>query len=562
VRAAPHPVGAPPIRGRFRAPEFPLWRKFHLPEPVSKASCLRGPIIVQETDISTSFEGLGLIPELLRAVAEQGYTTPTPIQAQAIPLVLSGRDLLGAAQTGTGKTAGFTLPLLQRLAPTATKSFSPALHPVRCLILTPTRELAIQVHDSVKTYGKHVPLRSFCVYGGININPQIEELKRGVEILVATPGRLLDLVGQKAVNLGKVQILVLDEADRMLDMGFIPDIKRIIALLPAMRQTLLFSATFSDEIRRLSAQFLKDPATVEVARRNTPVEAISQYVYFMDANRKRELLAHLVKKNDWDQVLVFCKTKHGANRLASQLQKDHINADAIHGNKSQNARIRALEDFKAGKVKVLVATDIAARGLDIEELPHVVNFDLPHVAEDYVHRIGRTGRAGATGQALSLVCAEDRPLLGAIERLINKKIEVRHVDGFEAGRPGKAEPGHAPARAPGAEREGKRGEPQSRRGGESKRGGDESRRGGGESRRGGEESRQRPGRSRDRQEERAPRYSPSAAPKTSGNSAGMDFNKPYEPSPSAASSASEEAAQSQKRRSTQPIPALFRKKAA
>ncbi|MFL5519788.1 MAG: DEAD/DEAH box helicase, partial [Gemmatimonadales bacterium] len=386
--------------------------------------------------MSTSFESLGLIPELLRAVAEQGYTEATPIQAQAIPLVLAGRDLLGAAQTGTGKTAGFTLPLLQRLAPTATKSFSPALHPVRCLILTPTRELAIQVADSVKTYGKHIPLRSFVVYGGVNINPQIEELKRGVEILVATPGRLLDLVGQKAVNLGKVQILVLDEADRMLDMGFIPDIKRIIALLPMMRQTLLFSATFSDEIRKLSAQFLKDPATVEVARRNEPIALVSQYVHLIDANRKRELLSHLVKKNNWEQVLVFCKTKHGANRLASQLQKDHINADAIHGNKSQNARIRALEDFKSGKIKVLVATDVAARGLDIEELPHVVNFDLPHVAEDYVHRIGRTGRAGATGEALSLVCAEDRPLLGAIERLINRKIDVRNVDGFEAGRPG------------------------------------------------------------------------------------------------------------------------------
>jgi ATP-dependent RNA helicase RhlE len=283
---------------------------------------------------------------------------------------------------------------------------------VRCLILTPTRELAIQVHESVKTYGKYVPLRSFVVYGGININPQIEELKRGVEILVATPGRLLDLVGQKAVNLGKVQILVLDEADRMLDMGFIPDIKRIIALLPPIRQTLLFSATFSDEIRKLSQQFLKDPATVEVARRNTPVEAISQYVHFIDANRKRELLSHLVKKNNWDQVLVFCKTKHGANRLASQLQKDRINADAIHGNKSQNARIRALEDFKAGKVKVLVATDIAARGLDIEELPHVVNFDLSQIPRIKSNASDAPAGSGSTGEAVSLVAAEDRCCLG------------------------------------------------------------------------------------------------------------------------------------------------------
>src|SRR5690349_4686344 len=401
----------------------------------------------QEIDISTSFESLGLMPELLRAVAEQGYTEPTPIQSQAIPVVLSGRDLLGAAQTGTGKTAGFTLPVLQRLAPLATKSFSPALHPVRCLILTPTRELAIQVHESVKAYGKHIPLRSFCVYGGVNINPQIEEMKRGVEILVATPGRLLDLVGQKAVNLGKVQILVLDEADRMLDMGFIPDIKRIIGMLPPQRQTLLFSATFSDEIRRLSAQFLFDPTTVEVARHNTPVEAITQYVHPVDAARKRELLAQLVKSNGWQQVLVFCKTKHGANRLASQLQRDGIRADAIHGNKSQNARIRALEDFKSGEVKVLVATDVAARGLDIEELPHVVNYDLPHVAEDYVHRIGRTGRAGVEGEAVSLVSHEDRPLMAAIERLMNRKVESRAIAGFEPGSAG-SRPAPQPRPAP------------------------------------------------------------------------------------------------------------------
>jgi ATP-dependent RNA helicase RhlE len=444
----------------------------------------------------------------------------------------------------------------------ATRSFSPALHPVRCLILTPTRELAIQVHESVKTYGKHVPLRSFVVYGGVNINPQIEELKRGVEILVATPGRLLDLVGQKAVNLGKVQILVLDEADRMLDMGFIPDIKRIIALLPQMRQTLLFSATFSDEIRRLSAQFLKDPATVEVARRNEPIALVSQYVYLIEANRKRELLSHLVKKNNWEQVLVFCKTKHGANRLASQLQKDHINADAIHGNKSQNARVRALEEFKAGKIKVLVATDVAARGLDIEDLPHVVNFDLPHVAEDYVHRIGRTGRAGATGEALSLVCGEDRPLLGAIERLINRKIEVRQVEGFDTGRAGSAreEPAGraadgrressnrtrgtrketAPAGAPAEARE-----PQGRKDGEQ-----QARRG-----RGGEEKR------RSRNEERPTRYRPSPTQPTSGNSGGMDFNKPYEPSATATASAAEPE-QPRARRTSQPIPALFRKKAA
>jgi ATP-dependent RNA helicase RhlE len=404
---------------------------------------------------------------------------------------------------------------------------------VRCLILTPTRELAIQVHESVKTYGKHVPLRSYVVYGGVNINPQIEELKKGVEILVATPGRLLDLIGQRALNLGKVQILVLDEADRMLDMGFIPDIKRIIALVPAMRQTLLFSATFSEEIRKLSAQFLKDPATVEVARRNTPAELVTQYVHFVDANRKREMLSHLVRKNEWEQVLVFCKTKHGANRLASQLQRDRINADAIHGNKSQNARIKALDDFKEGKVKVLVATDIAARGLDIEELPHVVNFDLPHVPEDYVHRIGRTGRAGSTGEALSLVCAEDRPLLGAIERLINRKIEVREVSGFEAGFGGSRS---SESRSDALTHSEPRGKSRGDRG--SKR----------------EE--------RARREERAPRASPAApAPRTSGNTGGMDFSKPYEPSPSAKPIEQPDQAPVRKR-PVQAIPALFRRKAA
>jgi ATP-dependent RNA helicase RhlE len=519
----------------------------------------------QEIVISTSFESLGLLPELLRAVADKGYTEPTPIQSQAIPIVLSGRDLLGAAQTGTGKTAGFTLPLLQRLAPMATKSFSPALHPVRCLILTPTRELAIQVHESVKAYGKHIPLRSFVVYGGVNINPQIEEMKRGVEILVATPGRLLDLIGQKAVNLGKVQILVLDEGDRMLDMGFIPDIKRIIALIPATRQTLLFSATFSDEIRKLAQQFQKDPAKVEVARRNEPIALVTQYVYQIDSNRKRELLSHLVKKNNWEQVLVFTKTKHGANRLATQLQKDGINADAIHGNKSQNARIRALEDFKEGKVKVLVATDIAARGLDIEDLPHVVNFDLPHVPEDYVHRIGRTGRAGQTGEALSLVGSEDRPLLSAIERLINRKIDVRHVDGFEGGRTSSTQP--VEARGESRERgQGRRPSPQpasqekrSKPAGQG-RGGDGRGKPRGEGR-GGEARPPRGGRGESRREERGPRYANAPAARTSGNAGGMDFNKPYEPSPSASAAAPPDETPGRKRQ-PQAVPVLFRKKAA
>ena len=359
----------------------------------------------QEIAITTSFEGLGLAAELVRAVADQGYTEPTPIQLQAIPVVLAGRDLLAAAQTGTGKTAGFVLPMLQRLGATAGTH-----HPIRALILVPTRELAAQVQESVRTYGAHQHLRSTVIFGGVGINPQIAELRRGVDIVVATPGRLLDHVQQKTMDLRQVEILVLDEADRMLDMGFIPDIRRILALLPAKRQNLLFSATFPDEIRKLAAGFMHDPATVEVARRNTPAELVAQVAHPVDAARKRELLSHLVKSNDWRRVLVFTRTKHGANRLAEQLERDGIEADAIHGNKSQNARTRALKRFKDNELRVLVATDIAARGLDIEFLPHVVNYDLPHVAEDYVHRIGRTGRAGSTGEAVSLVGHEEKQI--------------------------------------------------------------------------------------------------------------------------------------------------------
>ena len=364
---------------------------------------------------------------------EQGYTDPTPIQSQAIPVVLAGRDLLGAAQTGTGKTAGFALPLLQRLSEKANASHSPARHPVRALIVTPTRELAAQVEADIRTYGKYVQLKTSLVYGGVGMQPQVDALRRGVDVLVATPGRLLDHVQQKTVDLRQVEILVLDEADRMLDMGFIHDIRRILALLPAKRQNLLFSATFPEEIRKLAGSFMKEPVTVEVARRNTPAELVAQVAHPVEAARKRELLAHLVKSNDWKQVLVFVKTKHGANRLAQQLAREGVQADAIHGNKSQNARTRALEQFKAGEMRVLVATDIAARGLDIEALPHVVNYDMPHVAEDYVHRIGRTGRAGVEGEAVSLVSPEDRPLLAAIERLMNRKVETRTVPGFEAG---------------------------------------------------------------------------------------------------------------------------------
>ena len=395
--------------------------------------CKKWPSHFHLEKFISTFANLGLSTELVRAVTEQGYTTPTPIQSQAIPIVLSGRDLLGAAQTGTGKTAGFTLPMLQRFSAQANTSTSPARHPIRALILVPTRELAAQVQESVRTYGKHLKLRSTVIFGGVGFNPQADELRRGVDIVVATPGRLLDHVEQRTIDLRQIEILVLDEADRMLDMGFIPAIRRILALLPAKRQNLLFSATFPDEIRKLAGSFMHDPVTVEVAPRNRPVELISQSAYPVDRDRKREVLAHLVKSNDWRQVLVFTRTKHGANRLAQQLERDGIEADAIHGNKSQGARTRALKRFKDNELQVLVATDIAARGLDIEELPHVVNYDLPHVAEDYVHRIGRTGRAGASGEAVSLVSADDRPLLAAIERLIGRRIEQKPVPDLGSG---------------------------------------------------------------------------------------------------------------------------------
>jgi ATP-dependent RNA helicase RhlE len=368
---------------------------------------------------------------LLRAIAEQGYTHPTPIQAQAIPVVLAGRDLLGAAQTGTGKTAGFTLPMLQLLAGKSNAGHSPARHPVRALVLVPTRELAAQVQESVRTYGRHMKLRAAVIYGGVGFKPQEDELRRGVDIVVATPGRLLDHVEQKTIDLRQVQILVLDEADRMLDMGFIHDIRRVLALLPAKRQNLLFSATFPDAVRALAAGFMHDPITVEVARRNMPIELIGQVVHPVDKDRKRHLLAHLVKSNDWQQVLVFTRTKHGANRLAEQLLRDGINAAAIHGNKSQGQRIRALDDFKEGRAAILVATEVASRGLDIDELPHVVNYELPAVANDYVHRIGRTGRAGLEGDAISLVCVDELELLGEIEALLRQRIPRESVPGFE-----------------------------------------------------------------------------------------------------------------------------------
>ncbi|HEY9036801.1 MAG TPA: DEAD/DEAH box helicase [Pseudomonadales bacterium] len=374
-----------------------------------------------------SFSSLGLSEPLLRAIAHQGYETPTPIQAQAIPAVLAGRDVVAAAQTGTGKTAGFTLPLLQRLSEDPN-------HPgraVRALILTPTRELAAQVQESVREYGRHLQLRSAVVFGGVNINPQKDALHKGVDILVATPGRLLDLHGQRCVDLSKVQIFVLDEADRMLDMGFIHDVRKVLKLLPKQKQSLLFSATFSTEIRTLISDLLHDPVTVEVSPRNTTAETVEQWVHPVDRNRKAELLAELIHRNGWKQLLVFTRTKHGANRLAEYLEKQGIDASAIHGNKSQAARTRALANFKHGAIRVLVATDIAARGIDIDQLPLVVNYELPNVSEDYVHRIGRTGRAGMVGQAMSLVCIDEHAYLRSIERLIRKDLRKEIIEGFE-----------------------------------------------------------------------------------------------------------------------------------
>ena len=393
-----------------------------------------------------TFESLGLAPELLRAVADVGYDTPTPIQIQAIPVVLAGRDILAGAQTGTGKTAGFALPILQMLMPHASSSTSPARHPIRALILTPTRELAAQVEESFRVYGKHVPLKTVVIYGGVNMDPQIAALRAGVEIVVSTPGRLLDHVQQRTINLSQVRILVLDEADRMLDMGFIRDIRRIIELLPKQRQNLLFSATFSNDIKQLSDSLLTDPVLIEVARRNAVAETVRQVVYMVEQEQKRALLVKLIKTEGLDQVLVFCRTKHGANRLANLLTRDGINASAIHSNKTQGAREQALAEFKAGTVKVLVATDIAARGLDIEQLPHVVNFEISQVPEDYIHRIGRTGRAGSQGDAISLVAPEEVKLLHEIEKLLKRPIERVTLPGFDPIGMRDHEP--RPARAP------------------------------------------------------------------------------------------------------------------
>lgn len=385
-----------------------------------------------------NFDSLGLRAELLRAVREQHYDTPTPVQREAIPAILTGEDLLAAAQTGTGKTAGFTLPILERLmaaGPPAGK------RRVRALVLVPTRELALQVGESVRTYGAHVPLRSTTIFGGVGMGPQVDALRAGCDIVVATPGRLLDHMGRRTIDLGHVEVLVLDEADRMLDMGFIHDIKRVLAVLPSRRQNLLFSATFSEPIRALADRLLNRPRLIEVARRNAPAEGVEQVVYRTAKDTKADLLAHLVHSEGWTQVLVFTRTKHGANRLAQKLERASLTAAAIHGNKSQNARTRALSDFKKGAVRVLVATDIAARGLDIDGLPHVVNFELPNVAEDYVHRIGRTGRAGASGIAVSLVSEDEGRLLRDIERLLGRRLPSAEPKDFEPRRtPSDAEP--------------------------------------------------------------------------------------------------------------------------
>ncbi len=384
-----------------------------------------------------SFTNLGLSEPLLKAIKDQGYDTPTPIQLQAIPRVIEGKDVLAAAQTGTGKTAGFTLPLLERLSQTHPKM---GKKQIRVLVLTPTRELAAQVAESIKTYGKYVPYTSTVIFGGVGINPQLATIRKGVDIVIATPGRLLDIAGQKGIDFSALECLVLDEADRMLDMGFIHDIKKLMKLMPQKKQTLLFSATFSSDIKKLASGLLNNPVLVEVARENTTAEQISQVVHYVDKGRKRELLSQLIKTKDWRQVLVFTRTKHGANKLTKQLEEYGISAAAIHGNKSQGARTKALASFKANEIRVLVATDIAARGIDIDQLPHVVNYELPNVPEDYVHRIGRTGRAGMSGEAVSLVCIDEHKLLFDIEKFIKSDIKKVHIEAFTPDPNIKAEP--------------------------------------------------------------------------------------------------------------------------
>ncbi|HZM43688.1 MAG TPA: DEAD/DEAH box helicase [Burkholderiales bacterium] len=458
-------------------------------------------------DPASTFAALGLLPELLRAIADQGYEQPTPIQLKAIPVILQRRDVMGAAQTGTGKTAGFTLPLLQFLAPDANSSLSPARHPTRVLILTPTRELAAQVEESVRLYGKYLPLRTAVVYGGIDIDPQIKALHAGAEIIVATPGRLLDHLHQKTVNLSRVEFLVLDEADRMLDMGFMPDIKRILSVLPKQRQNLLFSATFPEEVRRLAKELLHAPVTIEVAPRNAPAELVTHQVYLVPAARKRALLTHLIRSRDMRQVLVFVRMKRDANSLAREIQRAGIATQAIHSDRTQAERMQALDEFKEGKVTALVATDIAARGLDIEQLPFVVNYELPHAAEDYVHRIGRTGRAGLPGEAISLVANDEMKFLEDIEKLLKRSIPRATATGISHDAPEGR--GHGAPHGRGARTGHERTET---------------------SRppvRGREERERHPRPARERDEHRSSRPAPAA--KSTVDASGFDFSKPYEP---------------------------------
>ena len=460
-----------------------------------------------------SFADLNLIPELQRAVADEGYSEPTPIQAKAIPAVLERRDIMGCAQTGTGKTAGFTLPMLQLLAPYANSSPSPARHPVRALVLTPTRELAAQVSDSVKAYGKFLKLRSTVVYGGVDMPPQTKILREGVDILVATPGRLLDHVQQKSVSLGQVEIVVMDEADRMLDMGFLPDIRRILALLPTQRQSLLFSATFSEEIKKLANQMLRSPTLIEVARRNAPADLVKHQVFETPASRKHAVLANLIRSREMKQVLVFLRMKRDCNKLARDLVRDGINATAIHSDRTQAEREQALTDFKEGRSTVLVATDIAARGIDIEELPFVINYELPYTPEDYVHRIGRTGRAGMPGEAISLVCPDEMRLLADIEKLLKRAIPRQSAEEGAADRE--------------AEREYER-------------------------------SQERRPRREQREEEprRAAPATPKPKPKPQVAADGFDFSKPYEPTSGSAGAANAPAAP-QRLRTNRPQAALL-----
>ena len=405
-----------------------------VPETGNTAETLNSPDAAITVADTVRFADFGLSDDILRALTDQGYVHPTPIQEAAIPVVLTGRDVMGAAQTGTGKTAGFSLPIIQLLLAHANTSASPARHPVRALILTPTRELADQVAENVKAYSRHTPLRSIVVFGGVDIGPQTAGLRAGVEIVIATPGRLLDHVQQKTINLSQVQILVMDEADRMLDMGFLPDLQRIINLLPKQRQSLMFSATFSQEIKKLAATFLRNPQTIEVARSNATAENVTQILYQVAEDEKRDAVSFIIRERNLKQVIVFSNTKIGASRLAVHLAKTGVKASAIHGDKSQSERMAALESFKRGEIEVLVATDVAARGLDIAELPCVINYDLPHSAEDYVHRIGRTGRAGAKGDAISMATEKDDRYLADIEKLIKQKITRVHLAGFVAGK--------------------------------------------------------------------------------------------------------------------------------